>query len=83
MYGVGCYFSTTSNYAMSYSKGPRDKFVILAKVVTGRYQLGNQSTQRRHLQRRCHSTVDNQSNPTIFVVYHDASAYPEYVIKYN
>ena len=28
-----------------------------------------------------HSTVDSESNPSIFVVYHDAAAYPEYVIK--
>ena len=31
----------------------------------------------------CHSTVDKCDKPSLFVVYHDAAAYPEYVIKLN
>ena len=29
------------------------------------------------------STVDNVSNPQIFVAYHDAQAYPEYLITFK
>ena len=29
------------------------------------------------------STVDSVSDPLIFVVYHDAQAYPEYLIKFT
>lgn len=29
------------------------------------------------------SVVDNVSNPTIFVVFYDADAYPEYLITYT
>jgi poly [ADP-ribose] polymerase 10/14/15 len=28
------------------------------------------------------STVDNVTNPSIFVVYHDAQAYPEYLVSF-
>jgi poly [ADP-ribose] polymerase 10/14/15 len=28
------------------------------------------------------STVDNDKNPSIFVVYHDAQAYPEYLVSF-
>ena len=36
-----------------------------------------------NLDNGCHSTVDYCNAPTQFVVYHDAAAYPEYVIKLN
>ena len=29
------------------------------------------------------STVDNPQDPSIFVTYHDAQAYPEYLIKFK
>ena len=29
------------------------------------------------------TTVENVQNPTIFVIYHDAQAYPEYLLTYE
>jgi poly [ADP-ribose] polymerase 10/14/15 len=29
------------------------------------------------------TTVDNPQNPSIFVIYHDAQAYPEYLLTYE
>ena len=29
------------------------------------------------------STVDSETNPSIYVTYHDAQAYPEYLIKFK
>ena len=29
------------------------------------------------------STVDNEKNPSIFVVYHDAQAYPDYLVSFK
>ena len=29
------------------------------------------------------STVENLADPFIFVTYHDAQAYPEYIVKFN
>ena len=60
-----------------------EKHLILAKVATGRYCRGNNKMTRANLGDGVHSTVDSTSNPTIFVVYHDAAAYPEYVIKFS
>jgi hypothetical protein len=30
-----------------------------------------------------HTTVDNLQNPSIYVIYHDAQAYPEYLLTYE
>ena len=56
--------------------------MILAKVVTGKYIVGNSSMDGKSLPSGCRSTVNSESSPSIFVVYHDASAYPEYVVYY-
>ena len=86
-YGKGSYFSTSSAYSVGYSKDDGDKYIILAKVATGRYRRGSSAVDRRTLSQSSrqvfHSTVDNELAPSIFVVYHDASAYPEYVIKFR
>ncbi|XP_067947221.1 uncharacterized protein [Watersipora subatra] len=81
-YGQGTYFSTQSNYSTGYCSGQGERCIILAKVVTGRYKLGNSSTTTTNLPTQYHSTVDSERNPSIFVVYHDAAAYPEYVIHF-
>ena len=78
-FGRGTYFSTSSEYSVGYGS----KLMILAKVVTGKYAAGNSYMDRKNLPSGCHSTVNNVSSPSIFVVYHDASAYPEYVIQYS
>lgn len=57
--------------------------MIMAKVATGRYRLGNSDKTRKNLGEEYHSTVDNTTEPNIYVVYHDAAAYPEYVIKFT
>ena len=77
-YGRGTYFSTTSQYSTSYG----GSVMILAKVVTGKYIVGNSSMDGKSLPSGCRSTVNSESSPSIFVVYHDASAYPEYVVYY-
>ena len=55
--------------------------MILSKVVTGKYTLGNPNMKTPPP--GFHSTVNSISQPTIFVVYDDAAAYPEYVIKFT
>ena len=80
-FGSGSYFSLTSQYSLRFSSNPGEKGIILAKVITGEYQVGIRK-QKTPVQ-GCHSTVNNQSAPSIFVVYHDAAAYPEYLIKFT
>lgn len=55
--------------------------MILAKVATGRYYRGSSAIDRTKLKPGYHSTVNDEANPSIFVVYHDAAAYPEYVLQ--
>ena len=63
--------------------------MYLARVLTGEYTVGNNSIivpPPKNAQLDQHvlfdSTVDNVANPSIFVVYTDAQAYPAYIIKY-
>ena len=55
--------------------------MILSKVVTGRYIVGN--SDMKTPPPGYHSTVNSILPSTIFVVYDDAAAYPEYVIKFT
>jgi len=86
-YGIGSYFSSDFNYSRDYSMqgrcGSPPYSIILAQVVTGRFTVGNSNTDRKNLPEQYHSTVNNIENPTIFVVYHDAAAYPQYIIKFR
>jgi len=37
----------------------------------------------RHGNQLYDTTVDNMGDPSIFVTYHDAQAYPEYLVKFS
>lgn len=86
-YGAGNYFArdfklSYSNYSPPDANG--DKTIYQARVLTGFYALGNgqmlTSPDRQDGVGKFHSTVDNMANPTMFVTYLDAMAYPEYII---
>ena len=81
--GAGTYFATEIDHAEGYATGR----LILAKVLTGKFEVGKREMMRpvssKNLDDGCHSTVDKCDKPSLFVVYHDAAAYPEYVIKLN
>jgi hypothetical protein len=62
--------------------GSGNSFVILSRVVTGRYIAGNSSVSKKNLPPGVHSTVNSTDNPSIYVVYHDAAAYPEYEVQF-
>ena len=59
----------------------KQSLAILSKVVTGRYIVGN--SDMKTPPPGYHSTVNSILPSTIFVVYDDAAAYPEYVIKFT
>ncbi|KAM7366437.1 hypothetical protein PAMP_015875 [Pampus punctatissimus] len=91
MYGKGVYFAVNAEYSASrYS--PADaaglKRLYVAKVLTGRYTLGDSSRKapppRASDPTDCFdSLVDNQQQPSMFVIFHDDQAYPEYLITFN
>ena len=62
--------------------------VFLVRVVVGEYCKGIKHAvtpaMRNALKNQLYdSTVDNVNDPSIFVTYHDAQAYPEYLIKFS
>ena len=62
-----------------------EKFIIQARVITGEYVKGDKSMEtapwKTTSTAQYDSVVDNVQRPSIFVVYHDFAAYPEYIIK--
>lgn len=91
-FGKGVYFAADAAYsASSIYAVPNDFgqcFMFLARVTIGEYCLGRLDalTPDTRDQKTCQlydSTVDNIQKPRIFVTYHDAQAYPEYLVCFS
>ena len=90
MYGKGAYFAVDSAYSAqhSYSKpnSSGEQLIFLCRVLVGEYCKGKEDACIPD-ERQCHTlydtTVDDVQNPTIFVTYHDAQAYPNYLVKFK
>ncbi|XP_078482956.1 protein mono-ADP-ribosyltransferase PARP15-like [Ciona intestinalis] len=85
-YGEGVYFALNSSYSHKFCR--RDvRHMLVVKVLTGDYCLGTKQMKEPPkidgTNRAYHSLVNNVNNPTIFVVFNDASAYPKYRITYT
>eukprot|EP00538_Stauroneis_constricta_P000233 CAMPEP_0119552200 /NCGR_PEP_ID=MMETSP1352-20130426/5261_1 /TAXON_ID=265584 /ORGANISM="Stauroneis constricta, Strain CCMP1120" /LENGTH=1034 /DNA_ID=CAMNT_0007598393 /DNA_START=93 /DNA_END=3197 /DNA_ORIENTATION=- len=91
-YGKGVYFardasySSHTTYSAPNSRGVQQMF--MCRVVVGDWCQGKEGQltpdAKPHNQLELFdSTVDNVLNPSIFVVYHDAQAYPEYLISFR
>src|SRR5688572_13636508 len=85
-YGMGSYFSTSFVVSCLYS--PPDargrKYTFLCRVLTGFFHQGRPDLKEplmRDGQNQFDSVVDNEWNPTKFVVFHDAHALPQYIVK--
>ncbi|XP_042184126.1 protein mono-ADP-ribosyltransferase PARP14 isoform X2 [Oncorhynchus tshawytscha] len=91
-YGVGVYFAVNASYSANPRFSPPDgsghRRMYVARVLTGRYTLGDPSmkfTPRRSPtdSADCYdSLVDNLQRPSMFVIFHDDQAYPEYLITF-
>ncbi|XP_074555199.1 protein mono-ADP-ribosyltransferase PARP15-like [Halichoeres trimaculatus] len=89
--GKGVYFAVNPDYSAR-RFAPVDasglKRVFVARVLTGRYTVGHRllkaAPPRGSDRSDCFdSVVDNLLSPTMFVVFHDDQAYPEYLITFN
>ncbi|CAF4099167.1 unnamed protein product [Rotaria sp. Silwood1] len=80
MYGAGVYFSSNAAYSHQYTKPNllEERCMFLARVLIGKTTIGNSSMKTRPL--GFDSTTDGNH---IFVTYHDAQAYAEYLITYK
>ena len=91
-YGKGVYFARDASYSDNFSRldSFNHKHMFLVKVLTGEFARGNsgyiQPPQRNPGNSEtdlCDSCVDIIPNPSIFVIFHDCQAYPEYLITFT
>ncbi|XP_043106136.1 protein mono-ADP-ribosyltransferase PARP14-like isoform X1 [Puntigrus tetrazona] len=91
MYGNGSYFAVDPQYsAQGYSKpdAKGHKRMYLARVLVGDYIQGKQglpvppakSSSSADLY---NSVTDNMTTPSMFVIFNDVQAYPEYLITFQ
>ncbi|KAM6978444.1 poly(ADP-ribose) polymerase family member 14-related sequence 1 [Tautogolabrus adspersus] len=91
-YGNGTYFAVNASYSASntYSRPNQkgEKFMYLCRVLTGDFTVGQQNMITPPAKgavsfQKYDSVVDNIARPTMFVVFHDTQAYPEYLITFK
>ncbi|XP_012874869.1 PREDICTED: poly [ADP-ribose] polymerase 14-like [Dipodomys ordii] len=92
-YGKGTYFAVHANYSADdrYSKPDENgkKHMYFARVLTGDYTVGSQTSivpppKDPHAPTELYDTVvDNVHNPSLYVVFYDYQAYPEYLITFR
>ncbi|CAJ0943456.1 unnamed protein product [Ranitomeya imitator] len=92
MFGQGSYFARKASYSHNFSKRSQKgvHYMFLAKVLTGRYIVGNHTMRRppplnpgditSDLYDSC---VDNFFEPQIFVIFNDDQSYPYFIIQYE
>jgi poly [ADP-ribose] polymerase 10/14/15 len=97
VYGKGVYFARDAKYSSNALYSVPDKkgvqYMMACRVVVGEYCRGTRDAVIPDVRdAKTHtlydSTVglldrDTMSNPSIYVTYHDAQAYPEYIIKFR
>lgn len=90
MYGQGVYFAVNANYSANATYSPPDpagnRYVYLCKVLVGHPTVGQQNL--RVLPARSgpilyDSATDNPNNPSMYVIFHDTQAYPEYMVTFQ
>ncbi|XDV19030.1 hypothetical protein PO909_024606 [Leuciscus waleckii] len=90
VYGHGTYFAVNASYSANptYAVPAVDgtQLMFVARVLTGHYAQGQASmktTVRLAPDHNYDSVVDNIQNPSMFVVFHDCQAYPDYLITFK
>ncbi|XP_012679563.1 protein mono-ADP-ribosyltransferase TIPARP [Clupea harengus] len=92
MFGQGSYFARKAVYSHNFAKrSPKGKhYMFLAKVLTGKFTVGNPSMRRPPpLNPRDPSSdlfdscTDNWMDPQIFVIFNDDQSYPYFIIQYE
>ncbi|NXT21984.1 PAR12 polymerase, partial [Syrrhaptes paradoxus] len=88
-YGKGIYFARDASYSHAYCQpAVKTNIMFVARVLVGDYVKGDASYVRPPSKSRCglrfyDSCVDNELNPSIFVVFEKYQIYPEYLIEYK
>ncbi|NWH50351.1 PAR12 polymerase, partial [Fregata magnificens] len=88
-YGKGSYFARDASYSHAYCQpAVKSNIMFVARVLVGDYVKGNATYVRPPPKsvnglRFYDSCVDNELNPSIFVVFEKYQIYPEYLIEYK
>ncbi|XP_050970591.1 protein mono-ADP-ribosyltransferase PARP14 [Labeo rohita] len=90
VYGHGTYFAVNASYSAQtmYAVPAADgtQLMFVARVLTGHYAQGQADMRTppvRVAPDLYDSVVDDEVNPSMFVVFHDCQAYPEYLITFK
>ena len=90
VWGKGSYFARDASYSSSieYSRPNTDgvQHMFLCQVVVGEYCRGKGgllAPPPRNGDILYDATVDDVRDPSIFVTYNDAQAYPEYLVRFR
>ena len=87
--GNGVYFAVSASYSAGGYSAPDSrghKHIYLSRVLTGEFTTGKHgmvAPPAKSADILYDSVADNPSSPGVFVVFHDAAAYPEYLIKFT
>ncbi|NXJ64588.1 PAR14 polymerase, partial [Rostratula benghalensis] len=92
-FGNGTYFAIKASYSASdtYSKPDAEgkKYMYLARVLVGDYAQGTSGSitpAAKHASNSIDlfdSSTDNVANPSMFIIFNDIQAYPEYLITFT
>ncbi|NXI95017.1 PAR14 polymerase, partial [Psophia crepitans] len=92
-FGNGTYFAVNANYSASDTYSRPDingkKYMYLARVLVGEYSLGKKGSITPAAKNANNSidlfdsSTDNVQQPSIFVIFNDIQAYPEYLITFT
>ncbi|XP_041856798.1 protein mono-ADP-ribosyltransferase PARP15-like isoform X2 [Melanotaenia boesemani] len=91
-YGNGSYFAVNASYSAddTYSKPNQngEKFMYLCRVLVGDFTVGQSGmitppAKGSSITEMFDSVVDNMSKPSMFVIFNDIQAYPEYLITFK
>ena len=93
MFGRGCYFARDATYSnrdtYSVPNSRNEKRMYFVRVLTGEFTKGEEKMAVAPPKDPSEPTVlydsvvNSTSSPTIFVVFYDGDAYPEYLITYT
>ncbi|NXL85343.1 PAR14 polymerase, partial [Alectura lathami] len=92
-FGKGTYFAVNASYSAvdTYSQPDANgkKYMYLARVLVGEYSQGTKgdiTPKQRSASNSVDlfdSSTDNVNNPSMFIIFNDTQAYPEYLITFT
>ncbi|XP_017682033.1 PREDICTED: LOW QUALITY PROTEIN: zinc finger CCCH-type antiviral protein 1-like [Lepidothrix coronata] len=88
-YGMGSYFARDASYSHAYCQAvEKGNMMFVARVLVGDYIKGNAAYVRPPRKSAdglwfYDSCVDDELNPSVFVVFEKHQIYPEYIIEYK